>query len=79
MKRLATIRILNEKDGCFAVCWSEGRIQKRQDFKTFDDAEALARSLYIVAGGAGSAEAFDHTPYPPGKIVRLFEDEARAV
>ncbi len=75
MKRLNTIRIVNAENGNFIVRWGEGRVQKTQDFKNYADAETLAYKLYTAAGGAGSAEAFDHTGTPPGKVLRLFADE----
>lgn len=78
MRRKETIRIMNSDTGCFVVRWGEGQRQKSELVKTYAEAEALAFKLYSAAGGTGSAEAFDHTGTPPGKVLRLFDSEGGA-
>lgn len=78
MSRQTTIRIMNSDNGCFVVRWGEGRKQKSELVKTYSEAEALALRLYSAAGGKGKAEVFDYTGTPPGKVLRLFDDEGDA-
>lgn len=75
MSRKPAIRIMNAENGCFVVRWGEGRAQKSELTKTYSDALTLARKHFDAAGGTGSAEAFDYTGTPPGKVLRLFTEE----
>lgn len=77
MSRMTTIRIMNSDNGCFVVRWGENKKQKSELVKTFAEAEALALKVYSAAGRKGSAEAFDYTGTPPGKVLRLFDSEGR--